>query len=402
MTPKVIIIGGGIGGLTCAIACVQAGLEVELYEKRTWEGMVSGPGGIFIQRNAMSVYEKLGLAKALYEKGGKIKKGGFSNAQGKPLYINSPEFVNCSDLGVCLGRPVLQKLLYDALLSGIVQTNKKFVEVREKEEKIEVCFEDGETTWGDVLVGADGLYSQVRVSLNADEVLEPPVYSGMRCWRGCFNPEGINFNPEYSWMEYWGKGNRLAYFTIGDGQRSFYAFDNVPLESPRSQPGTRKSLLRQLFKHYSSPVPQIIEALEETDIYEDNIYDRLPLTPVWGKNRVTLIGDAAHPVQPSIGQGGCMAIEDAYELVYSIKTCADLSQLAQTLRQFEQRRTPRITQVFESSRQISSLGQLENSLSCQVRNWIYRLTPTWLGDLQFKWLFDYQPSGQYSALRGNE
>lgn len=394
MTPKVIIIGGGIGGLTCAIAALQAGFEVEVYEKRTWEGMVSGAGGIFIQRNAMTVYDQLGLSQVLYEKGGKIEKGGFSNYQGKPLYINSPEFVNCSDLGVCLSRPALQSLLSDGLPSGILKTEKKFVNFRERDEKIEVNFEDGDSTWGDVLVGADGLYSQVRASLNSDSALEDPIYSGMRCWRGCFNPEGIEFNREYSWMEYWGIGDRFGYFTIGDGQYSFYAFDNLPLETPGSEPGTRKALLRQIFQHYSSPVPEIIEALEETDIYEDNIYDRPPLSSVWGHDRVTLIGDAAHPVQPNLGQGGCMAIEDAYELVYSIQTCADLSQVAPSLREFEQRRTPRVTQVFATSRQIGSLGQLENPLSCQLRNWIYRLTPTWLGDLQFKWLFDYQPSGR--------
>ena len=102
---KVIIIGGGIGGLSLARACLDAGLAVELYEKRPLEAMLSGAGGIFIQRNAMRVYDLLWdgrIRDRLYETGGKILSGGFINSQGSPLYINSPSFVGAEDLGVCI------------------------------------------------------------------------------------------------------------------------------------------------------------------------------------------------------------------------------------------------------------------------------------------------------------
>lgn len=118
MVLKAIIIGGGIGGLTCARAFLDAGMQVELYKKRNLDSMLSGPGGIFIQRNAMRVYELLWEGKIreqLYQQGAKILKGGFFSKKAKPLYINAPEFVKVEDLGVCILRPELQRILYDAL-----------------------------------------------------------------------------------------------------------------------------------------------------------------------------------------------------------------------------------------------------------------------------------------------
>lgn len=121
---KVIVIGGGIGGLTLARACLDVGIEVEVYEKRQLEGMLSGPGGIFIQRNAIRVYDLLWsgkISKRFYEQGGKNLKGGFFSKTGDPLYINSAEFVGEEDWGVCLQRPELQQILYEALPQGTVK-----------------------------------------------------------------------------------------------------------------------------------------------------------------------------------------------------------------------------------------------------------------------------------------
>jgi len=121
-----------------------------------------------------------------------------------------------------------------------------------------------------------------------------------------------------------------------------------------------------------------------------DIFDREPKGMQWGRGRVTLIGDAAHPVQPNLGQGGCMAIEDCFELVkYLIVGQETGEDISSRLRQFEQSRSQRIEKVFTVSRQVGKLGQTDSPIGCFLGNWIYRLTPTWLGDLQFKWLFDY-------------
>lgn len=392
---KVIVIGGGIGGLTLASACLDAGIEVELYEKRQLNEMLSGPGGIFLQKNAMRVYKLLRSGKIyerFYEQGGKILKGGFFSKNGTPLYINSPQFAGEEDLGICLSRPLLQQILYETLDQRIVRTGTAFEKFEETEDGVKVYFKDGSTTTGDILVGADGLYSQVRACLNGKERLEEPIYSGMCCWRGFFNSESIPLDKQYSWMEFWGRGNRFGYFDVGGGQFSFYAFNNSKQGRNDDSVGGSLNALQSIFSDYAEPVPTIIKVLENESIYRNDIFDREPLGTSWGRGRVTLIGDAAHPVQPNLGQGGCIAIEDAFELVKLLINEASRDQVVLLLRQFESKRSKRVTRVFTTSRQVGQLGQTSGAIECLLRNWIYKLTPTWLGDLQFRWLLNYHPS----------
>ena len=401
---KVIIIGGGIGGLTLARACLDVGIAVELYEKRDLDAMLSGPGGIFIQRNALRVYKLLQsgqIYQRFYDSGGKILKGGFFDRLGQPLYINAPQFIGEEDLGVCLLRPELQRILLEALPEGTVRTGVAFEKFEDADNGIRVFFSDGRTVEGDILVGADGLYSKVRARLNGRERLEEPVYSGTCCWRGYFDGSGLPLDSQYSWAEFWGQGTRFGYFDVGGGRFAFYAFHNTLGGGNDDALGGSLNALRSLFKGYAEPVPAIIEALEGEKIYRDDIVDRSPLGSQWGQGRVTLIGDAAHPVQPNIGQGGCMAVEDAFELAKQLFTnyCGG-DTIPFLLRQFEASRTQRVTRVFDTSRQVGKLAQADTALGCFLRNWIYKLTPTRLADLQFKWLFDYQPQWHQTVKSG--
>lgn len=340
---KVIVIGGGIAGLTLARACLDANIEVEVNEKRQLDAMLSGAGGIFIQRNAIRVYKLLGLGKIyerFYAEGSKILKGGLFSKAGTVLYINSPEFAGEEDLGICLSRRALQQILYEALPPGIVRTGMTFEKFEETGDSVQVCFQDGSTTTGDILVGADGLYSQVRTSLSGKQRLEKSLfYSGMCCWRGFFNDSSIPLDKKYSWMEFWGRGNRFGYFDVGGGQFSFYAFNNSEQGGNDDSVGGSLNALKLIFSDYAEPVPSIIKVLDNDSIYRDDIFDRQPLGTRWGSGRVTLIGDAAHPVQPNIGQGGCMAVEDAFELVKLLTNQASRDQVVLLLRQFEASRS---------------------------------------------------------------
>lgn len=390
---KVIVIGGGIGGLTLARICLDADIPVEVYEKRSLLEMMSGPGGIFIQRNAMRVYQLLWngqLYDRFYQQGGTIREGGFFSKSGELLYLNSPRFIQADNLGICLLRSELQKILYESLPAGTVKTGYAFEDFAEDGDTVRVFFQNGSIAEGSVLVGADGLYSNVRARSQGKARLEPPIYSGMCCWRGYFEASGLPLHDQYSWLEYWGQGNRFGYFDVGSGRFSFYAFANTPAGGTDEAEGGALNALRSRFSSYANPVPTILDALSDQPIYRDDIYDRDPLGQTWGRGRVTLIGDAAHPVQPNLGQGGCMAIEDAFELVKQLVTSSEES-VPSLLRQFEASRSDRIQRVFMTSRQVGQLGQAETAIACFFRNWIYKLTPTRLADLQFKWLFDYRP-----------
>ncbi|WP_299415176.1 FAD-dependent monooxygenase [Acaryochloris sp. IP29b_bin.148] len=392
---KIIVIGGGIGGLTLARACLDAGITVELYEKRPLDEMLSGPGGIFIQTNALRVYKLLWegqLWHQFYQQGGSIRKGGFFSKSGEPLYINSPQFIQEENLGVCLLRLEMQKILYDSLPAETVKAQCAFENFAEKEDTIQVFFKDGSHTEGDILVGADGLYSTVRARLQGKDRLEDPNYSGTCCWRGYFNGAGLPLDDQYSWSEFWGQGNRFGYFDVGSGRYAFYGFDNVEANGNDDAEGGALNALRSRFSNYASPVPEILQQLVDQPIYRDDVCDRKPMQKEWGCGRVTLIGDAAHPVLPTLGQGGGMAVEDAFELVKQLPKTGKVNSIPSLLRQFELSRSERVTRVHATSRQVGQLAQVESKIACFLRNWLYKLTPTKLADQQFKWLFDYVPN----------
>jgi len=133
--------------------------------------------------------------------------------------------------------------------------------------------------------------------------------------------------------EFRGQGTRFGYFDVGSSRFAFYAFNNTPA-------GGSLNALRSLFKGYADPVPAIVEALEQQKIYRDDIVGRLPPGTQWGQGQVTLIGDAAHPVQPTLGQGGCMAVEDSFELAsllctpYSADVAENFLSVVKTESQF--------------------------------------------------------------------
>jgi len=412
---KIIIAGGGIGGLTLASALRAAPFEspvqVTVLERRSLDGMLSGPGGIFIQKNAMRVFETLGdgrLARQLYAAGGLVLCGGFFSQRFKPLYVNTPSFASEKDLGVALRRPVLQRLLYEALPAELVRPESGIASFRQEGETVVVKLESGEELQADLLVGADGLRSRVRAELReqlaGDRTASPaagtgvrqppsdvPIYSGQTCWRGIFDRSRVALDSRYTWGELWGVGSRFGYFDSGGGTGCFYAFVNEAAGG--KDPKGALPALRQRFAGYASPVPDILASLDESKVYRDDIFDRDPPGSVWGHGSVTLLGDAAHATQPTLGQGGCMAIEDAFELSRMLANGARTQlPLVERLRRYEAERTPRVSRVILESRKVSELANTDKPLLAWLRNVIYKLTPVSVGDRQFRWLFDYQPT----------
>ncbi len=229
----------------------------------------------------------------------------------------------------------MQQILYEALPEGTVHTGCAFESFEEMGDTVRVSFQNGSTVEGNVLVGADGLYSRVHSYLKGQDRLEAPIYSGMCCWRGYFDGSGLPLDDQYSWAEFWGQGNRFGYFDVGENRFSFYAFANTEANGTDEAEGGALNTLLKRFSNYAKPVPAILEALQNQPIYRDDIYDRKPLGQEWGCGQVTLIGDAAHPVLPNIGQGGCMAIEDAFELAKRLTTITKEEPVSLRLRQFE-------------------------------------------------------------------
>ena len=146
----------------------------------------------------------------------------------------------------------------------------------------------------------------------------------------------------------------------------WYATRNAP--AGKHYPSEKAELLHH-FQGWHDPIPELIEATDESAILKNDIYDR-PCLKSWGKGCVTLLGDAAHPMTPFLGQGGCQALEDAVVLAQSLRSAAGVEQ---TLRTYEARRIPRTTALVNRSRMIGRIAQLQNPLAVALRNAAFSL-----------------------------
>ena len=148
-----------------------------------------------------------------------------------------------------------------------------------------------------------------------------------------------------------------------DGLVYWFATKNAP-EHERDPEGHVKQNLMRLFRGWHNSIEALIDATSESAILRNDIYDRDPLLR-WTEGRVTLLGDAAHPMTPNLGQGACQAIEDAAVL----GACLGSPDSVQSrLRQYQERRIPRTSKIVLTSRRIGEIGQWENPLLCLIRN----------------------------------
>jgi 2-polyprenyl-6-methoxyphenol hydroxylase-like FAD-dependent oxidoreductase len=231
------------------------------------------------------------------------------------------------------------------------------------EPAVSARFTNGASAHGDVLIGADGLGSAVRGWLgHADRIR----YSGYTAWRSV-----VPF--DHSLLvaaETWGPGRRFGAFPIHGNRVYWFATSNAR-EGDDSCDGAPQSYLLSLFEGWHEPIEALIRAADDTTILHNDIYDSDPLAE-WGRGRVTLLGDAAHPMTPNLGQGACQAIEDALELSACLASETD-PELG--LEKYEKRRIARTSPIVRASRWLGSIAQLEEPRLCGLRDALFRLTP---------------------------
>ena len=224
-------------------------------------------------------------------------------------------------------------------------------------------FADEQQQQTDLLVGADGLHSVIREQLLGKE---PPRYSSYTCWRGVAFFEKQHVPPGIS-SETWWRGRRFGMLPIGNGRVFWYAMLNCPAgEQDRAE--ERKARLCRLFGGWREPIGRLIEATDEEAILRNDLFDRRPVRHL-GCGRVTLLGDAAHPPTPNLGQGACQTLEDALVLADCL---AEQREPVAALRAYEARRRKRSAAIIEQSYLFVKIGQREQPLLCSLRD---ELTP---------------------------
>ena len=363
MAASAIVIGAGIGGLTAAIALRQRGIDVDVYER---SAVLSDVGaGISLWANALKALHQLGLKGPLDALSFTSDEGALRTAAGAVLTSTSArEFTARFGMPVTVfHRAELLEVLRDAARGISIHLDHECREVAQSGDRVSVTFAGGRQAHADVVVGADGLRSTVRACLGIPGEIR---YAGYTAWRGIapFRTAGLIAG------ETVGCGQRFGLVPIAGDRVYWYATDNVS-EGGRDEPDRAKARLAEMFSHWHAPIPALIEATAAAAILRNDIYDRDPVDR-WGLGRVTLLGDAAHPMTPNLGQGGCQAIEDALVLA---RCLAEGGSAGASLRRYEAMRIPRTRFIVYASRRIGRAFQIESPILCRLRDLAMRMTP---------------------------
>lgn len=348
---RIVIVGGGIGGLTAAIAVQHFGHEAVVLERST-TGEPLG-AGLTVQANAMSVYRRLGLADAVITAGAPLHDGSLRRADGVVL-----KTMRAADLAappkepsVGIHRADLQRVLLEAA-GDVVQTGAEVTDVDLVEPA--AILQDVARVGGEAVVGADGIHSAVRDALFG---LGPTRYSGYTCWRGV-----CDWRPQDCGFEAWGRGQRFGVVAVGGGRTYWFATADAPAGG--QDPDDVKAALRERFAGWADPVPALLDHTPADAILRHDIVDRPP-TDRWGRGPITLLGDAAHPMTPNLGQGACQAIEDAWVLARCLTEGDDV---AAALRVYESERQPRTRWFVERSQRFGQLAQWSHPVAAWLRD----------------------------------
>lgn len=383
---RAMIVGAGIGGLTAAIALREAGIGVTVYERA---GEIEEVGaGILLAANAVSALGEIGLSDDVRRLGTPASAGRVLTWRGETL-TEVPVDELQSRVGTrstAVHRADLQMLLLRELGATNVRLGAECSGFEQDDTGVTTVFADGSEERGELLIGADGLNSTVRRVLYGPE---QPRYAGYTAWRAVVRP-GRELLPWGTCFESWGRGARFGCAHIGSGRVYWFATSNAP-EGEKDGPagsllGPKATLVRH-FDGWHHPIPALISETPEEEIRRDDLYDREPLTGNWGNGRITLLGDAAHPSTPNLGQGACQAIEDAVALARCLKEVGETPApdgVASALRRYEDLRRERTAWIVRRSRAIGRVGQIENPLLCRVRDAALKATPAKLQLRQFE------------------
>ncbi|HEX6042706.1 FAD-dependent monooxygenase [Longimicrobium sp.] len=370
-----IVVGGGIGGLSAAIALRRAGIQAEVHERAPELREVGA--GISLWPNATRQLRAWGLLDEVLRRGFRLAAGDLRDPRGRVLTRMSLPPADAPS--VLIHRADLHAVLADALPPWAVRTGAEFRALRETAEGVEADFGDGGTETGRFLVGADGLWSAVRRQLLDDG---EPVYRGYPVWRGVA-PAGSAEWPGLT--ETLGRGLRFGIVPIGGGRVAWWATANEPEHADDGTEGRKARLLR-LFGDWHDPIPQLIQATPDGEILKNGTYDRPPVRR-WGRGRVTLLGDAAHPTTPNFGQGGCMAIEDAAVLARCLARTDDVPA---ALRAFEAQRYRRTAWITRESLRYGRVAQWQRAGAVRLRETLFRLTPPSLTSATLARMFAFE------------
>ncbi len=337
---RILIVGGGIAGLTLATALHQHGFTAELIEcSPSWHAVGAG---IAVQSNGICILRALGMGAAIEQAGTVIRHWDFCDHQGEVLCETDLEGL-WGDVGPFIGieRTKLQQVLLAGAVAVPSRLGTSVIALTQDERRISVEFSDGSASDYDLVVGADGIASTVRqLTLS----VAPPVYAGQMTWRSVapIRPRGLT---KLQFL----LGERCFFGLCPVGNGRTYGFGNVTEPRFYDVGQGRLERLRERFAAFGGIIQEYLAALESDEQIHCSAIEWVEQTE-WHAGRVVLIGDAAHASSPMMGQGGRLAMEDVYVLAEVLRSAASVET---ALAAYVSRRTPRVQWVWQESRAVA-------------------------------------------------
>jgi salicylate hydroxylase len=348
---RVAVVGGGIGGLTLAIALRRMGVEVEVFEQAPELGEIGA--AVALSANATRLLQRLGVYHQLSVKAAEPTELQFRRWDSGELIWSHPVGQwyreRCGGPYYGIHRQDLQRALIDGVGPGVIRLGHKFVDVEEGPDGARLTFEGGETAFAHVVVGADGVHSPLRWRLTGGEARA--VFSRDVGFRGMIPVERLPSLPDPGAIQFWvGPGGHLLHYAIEDGKIVNYLAvrDREEWTEPTWRAPAELPEAVAAFEGWHPAVAEMVGAEGEVDPAWWALHDYEPLRR-WTAGRVVLIGDAAHAMLPHQGQGANQSIEDAVALAHLL-TKARSDDFRQALHRYEALRKRRTRRVQRYSR----------------------------------------------------
>jgi salicylate hydroxylase len=340
-----MIVGGGIGGLFAANALIAHGLDVSVYEQAPALGEVGA--GVYLTPNSVRHLERVGLGPAVEKWGARVgPKSHYLRHDGAP--IAPVQVTDASGWNAAFGmhRADLVDFLAAALPAGVVHCGHRAIGFEQVGDLARVQFANGASAEADIVVAADGIHSELRPG-----VFPPskPVFHGTICYRGLVSRERLPHWPMDRWQMWAGPSKHFLVFPVRHREMVNYV-GFVPADQEMKESWSAAGdpdVLRREFEGWDPRIGSVLKEVDKT--FRWALYDREPL-PTWTKGRLTLLGDAAHPMLPHLGQGANQAIEDGMALA-TILGQVDNAAVPAALLAYERLRRERVAEVQLGARQ---------------------------------------------------
>lgn len=383
-----VVVGAGIGGLAAAVGLRRVGWDVTVYEQAASAEPVGA--GISLWSNALRALEWLGVGETIRSRGAVRLGGGARTPSGRWLSRSMAEAVLADDetTMVMVHRADLHEALLAALPPGVVRFGHRLERVDDGPDAVSVDLATAAgqvTDRADLLIAADGIRSVVRSQVWPAEFA--PRYSGVTAWRGVTDQPF----PLAEQSQTFGPATEVGIIQLQDGRVYWYATGDDA--EGTAAPDERAEVLRRI-GGWHAPIRQVVEATSPERVLRHDLY-RLPRPyPSFVRGRIALLGDAAHAMLPTLGQGGCLALEDAVVLAAVLSLTGDGPggvDIDAALMAYDQARRPRDQRLAAASDQIAKITQLRHPAALFLRDLMVRLTPPKLAARSIARATDWHP-----------